>query len=124
MVPTLETLLERGADAAPEVKLAAEKRTVYNLTLALEGLPGLHGLQGPLRVKVSPEHRGNVTSIKLDVVGETFPLSVTALFNAKLDARHAAPRSMPHKHYENVLRIIEARGVSGEVAAHHRSPGG
>ncbi len=67
MVHTLETLLERGADAAPEVKLAADKRTVYNLTLALEGiegLPGLHGLHGPLRVKVSPEHRGNVTSIK------------------------------------------------------------
>ena len=118
MIPTLETLLERGAEAAPAVKLAADKRTVYNLTLALEGIegpPGLHGLQGPLRVKVSPEHRGNVTSIKLDVVGETFPLSVTALFNARLDARHAAPPSMPHDHYENVLRIIEARAGSGEV---------
>ena len=125
MIPTLETLLERGAQAAPAVKLAADKRTVYNLTLALEGIegppgieggfPGLHGLQGPLRVKVSPEHRGNVTSIKLDVVDETFPLSVTALFNARLDARDAAPSSMPRDHYENVLRIIEARAGSGEV---------
>lgn len=66
-------------------------------------------------MKVSPEHRGNVTSIKLDVAGETFPLSVTALFNARLDARHAAPPSMPRDHYENVLRIIEARAGSGEV---------
>lgn len=36
MIPTLETLLERGAEAAPAVNLAADKRTVYNLTLALE----------------------------------------------------------------------------------------
>jgi hypothetical protein len=117
MIPTLETLLERGEQAAPAVKLAADKRTVYYLTLELEGKEPPPGLQGPLRVEASPEHqhRGNVTSIKLDVVGEPFTLSVTALFNANLDARHAAPLSMPDAHYENVLRIIEARAGGGEV---------
>jgi hypothetical protein len=109
----LGRMFELGADSAPAVRVAASRGAVYDLTL--ERPQGTQGTQGPLLVRVRPAHRDHATSIQLDVRDENFTLSVTAVFNAKRDARHAARMSIPPDHYENVQRIINARATSGEV---------
>ena len=115
----LRTMLQGGAAAEPAVVLAANRDDAYELTL--RDLEGLEGAQDPLRVSVRPAHRDGATSVQFNVVhgGSSatgrFALSVTAVYNARRDSRHAPRLSLPDDHYQNVRRIINARAGIGEA---------
>lgn len=100
----LSVMLESGAAA---VVLAAGRGDAFELSL--KDLP-----DGPLRVRVTPVHSDGAVSVRFEVhgAGADFALCVTAAYSAR-DARPGLP-GLSDDQWQNVRRIIEARGGGGE----------